>query len=186
MKMSLDRLVTTDDMRKIAGRSYIVYRRKDATSVRRLIAHITCDVGLQMKWGYHTDAPDYDGVGQPIIKCRDCNYCHHVINCEGGKPKTVGRWCSMMGMAISPSGTCHRVSAKWGPVIHLDGGCLEALNGLSREELVNMLMNIESTEKPQVDNAKASDVDKSASCEQAQDVVSEKTSQAAASCGKSK
>jgi len=186
MRMSLDRLVSAEDMRRVAERSYIVYRRRDATTVRRFIAHITSDLGLQMKWGYHDDAPDFDGMERQIVKCKDCNYCHQIIDCKTSKPRTVGRWCSMMGMSVSPSGTCHRASDKWGPTIHLDGGCLGSLNGISREELVNRLMNIAEDEDDQVDNNRRPNVDNSGSCKQAQDVVSGSTSEPAASCGKSK
>lgn len=186
MKLPLDRLVSAEDMRKVAERAYVVYRRKDATTVRRFISHITCDVGLQRRWGYLECAPDFDGMEQKIVKCKDCNYCHHVINCRGEKPVTVGRWCSMMGMAVSASGTCHRAAGKWGPVIHLDGGCLASLNGTGRAELMNRLMNIAEDEDDQVNNNRRPNVDKSGSCKQAQDVVSGSASETAASCGKSK
>ena len=54
------------------------------------------------------------------------------------------------------------------------------------ERDMNRDVNTLSTKPAGVDNSKTQNVDKSASCEQAQDIVSEKTSQAAASCGKSK
>lgn len=186
MKSSLERFVTSEDMRKAAKGVYLIYRRKDAMTLRKFINHITSDPGLQMKWGYNTNAPDADWMGQPIVKCKDCNNCHQIIDCGTDKPRTVGRWCSMLGMTISATGTCPRASDKWGPVIHLDSGCLTSLNGLNRNELVNRLMSIAEDEDDQVDNNRRPNVDNSGSCKQAQDVVSGSSSEPAASCGKSK
>lgn len=198
MKISqeLQRPITAATLVAMTRSGPVMFRHGQLKSMIHILNSNRKDETLLMKKGYRTDLPDNYPDGQEIPKCRKCNYSVEVVKVVDGKPMLACRWCSFIRTRVDENGNCRNGSCGMTPSVfcydpkHMDKMCdlTEAMQFIvgDNQEDMNTVMNTLSTKPGKVYHSKTPDVDKSLSCEQAQDVVSEKGSAAAASCGKSK
>ena len=189
MKISqeLQRPITAATLVAMTKSGPVMFRHGQLRSMIQIFNSNRKDETLLMKKGYRTDLPDTYPDGKEIPKCRKCNYSIEVVKVVNEKPMLTCRWCSFIKTRVDENGSCRNGSCGMTPSVfcydpnHMEKMCdlMDAMQFIigSDQEVMNTVMNTLSTKPTVVDNSKTRNVDKSASCGQTQDVVSEKTSQ---------
>ena len=173
----------------------VVFRGEQLQSRIHLYNNGKKNETLLHKRRYAIEPNDFWEDGTPIPHCEHCKNCVRFMKVVNKKAYHLAYWCGCYQTLVDRRGNCTCGSIRTSEtnvvfgentnrMFNPDRYVASKVEALERD--MNRDVNTLSTKPAGVDKSKAQDVDKSESCEQAQDVVSEKASQAAASCGKSK
>ena len=146
---------------------------------------------LLHKRRYAIEPNDFWEDGTPIPHCEHCKNCVRFIKVVNKKAYHLAYWCGCYQTLVDRRGNCTCGSIRTSETNVVFGKNTNRMFNpdryvASKVEAYEQDVNRLSTKSVEVDSSASRNVDKSASYEQAQDIVSGKGSEAAASCGKSK
>lgn len=190
--------MTWADISEMSQFGTVVFRRDQKQSRIHVYNASDMNTTLLREKGYSEEFPEFDSRGRKNWCCQDCNYCLQFVDVTEEKPRPLFIWCSLNHTRVNPHGHCRLSAGKMSPIMICLGrrpyqGCDlgKMIEGKMDAKRINeadavKIMNKLSTESGKFTPSAASNVNKSSSYEQAQDIVVQPPTVDTTSSGKSK